>query len=125
MSNRFSIAVVMADGVATTYRRWGSGRIVVLLGASESVALGLGDSFRVIVPELPLGLSDAGTVRWLGGVYEGLGIAEAVIVAVPALRNAATRFAQDAPDRVRGVLIADCPTADVAELRSAVERSFS
>ena len=125
MSGRVSIAVVMANGVATTYRRWGSGRTVLLLGVSESVALALGASFRVIVPELPFRSSDAGAVRWLAGVYEGLGIVEAVIVAVPALRNAATRFAQDAPDRVKGVLIADCPTADVAELRSAVERSFS
>jgi len=62
------------------------------------------------------------TIEGEGG--DALG-ARAVIVAVPALRNAATRFAQDAPDRVKGVLIADCPTADVAELRSAVERSFS
>jgi len=125
MADRVSIAVVMANGVATTYRRWGSGRTVLLLGASDSVALALGAWFRVIAPDIPLGLSDAGAVCWLGGVYEGLGIAEAAIVAVPALRNAAARFAQDAPDRVKGVIIADCSTADGAELRSAVERSFS
>src|SRR3989454_4997607 len=62
--DRISTAMVMADGLATIYRRWGSGRTVLLLGVSEAIALALGDSFRVIVPELPLGFPDGGAARW-------------------------------------------------------------
>ncbi len=123
--DRISTAMVMANGLATVYRRWGSGRTVLLLGASEAVALALGDWFRVIVPELPLGLSDIGAARWLGGVCEGLGIAEAAIVATPASRDAASQFAQEAPDRVKGVIIPDSPAPDAAVLRAALERIFS
>src|SRR5256885_13764769 len=123
--DRISTAMVMANGLATVYRRWGSGRTVLLLGASEAVAIALGDWFRVIVPELPLGLSDLGAARWLGGVCEGLGIAEAAIVASPALQDAASRFAQDAPDRVRGVIIADSSATGPTVLRAAVEGIFS
>ena len=122
---RISTAMVMANGLATVYRRWGSGRTVLLLGASEAVALALGDWFRVIVPELPLGLSGLGEARWLGGVCEGLGIAEAAIVATPASRDAASQFAQEAPDRVKGVIIPDSPAPDPALLRAALERIFS
>ena len=117
--------MVMADGLATIYRRWGSGRTVLLLGVSEAIALALGDSFRVIVPELPLGFPDGGAARWLGGVCEGLGIAEAAIVATPASGDAASQFAQEAPDRVRGVIIPDSPAPDPAVLRAALERIFS
>ena len=123
--DRISTAMVMANGLATVYRRWGSGRTVLLLGASEAVALALGDWFRVIVPELPLGLSGLGAARWLGGVCEGLGIAEAAIVATPASRDAASQFAQEAPDRVKGVIIADSSATDPAVLRAAVEGIFS
>jgi pimeloyl-ACP methyl ester carboxylesterase len=98
----------------------------MVLGASEGVALALGTSFRIIVPEVPSPpLSDAAAARWLGGVCEGLGILEVAIVATPALRNAATRFAQDAPDRVKGIIIVDSGTTDAAEFRAAVERIFS
>ena len=117
--------MVMADGLATVYRRWGSGRTVLLLGVSEAIALTLGDSFRVIVPELPLGFPAGGAARWLGSVCEGLGIAEAAIVATPALRDAALQFAHDAPDRVRGVIIADSSATAPAVLRAAVEGIFS
>ncbi len=123
--DRISTAMVMADGLATIYRRWGSGRTVLLLGVSEAIALALGASFRVIVPELPLGFPDGGAARWLGGVCEGLGIAEAAIVASPALRDAASRFAQDVPDRVRGVIIADSSATGPAVLRAAVDGIFS
>src|SRR6266550_6681790 len=130
--DRISTAMVMADGLATIYRRWGSGRTLLLLGVSdlllgvsEASALALGDSFRVIVPELPLDFSDPGATRWLGGVCEGLGIAEAAIVATAALRDAALQFAHDAPDRVRGVIIADSSATDPAVLRAAVEGIFS
>jgi hypothetical protein len=54
-----------------------------------------------------------------------LGIAEAAIVATPALRDAATRFAQNAPDRVQAVIIVDASTPDIDEVRAAVERAFS
>ena len=117
--------MVMADGLATVYRRWGSGRTVLLLGVSEAIALTLGDSFRVIVPELPLGFPDGGAARWLGSVCEGLGIAEAAIVATATLRDAAFQFAYDAPDRVKGVIIPDSRAPDAAVLRAALERIFS
>jgi len=81
MRNRTSTAVLTTKGLTTVYRRWGSGRTVLLLGVSEAIPLALGDSFRVIVPELPLGFSDLAAAQWLGDVCEGLGIAEAVIVA--------------------------------------------
>lgn len=123
--DRISTAMVMADGLATIYRRWGSGRTLLLLGVSEAIALALGDSFRVIVPELPLDYSDPGATRWLGGVCEGLGIAEAAILATPALRDAALQFAHDAPDRVRGVIIADSSATGPAVLRAAVDGIFS
>lgn len=123
MPNRISTAVIVANGVATTYSRCGSGPTVLLLGASDGIALALCASFRVIVPLVPFGISDADIADWLGGVYEGLGIAEAAIVAVPALRAAATGFAQDAPDRVKGVIVADL-SADITDLRTAVERVF-
>jgi len=106
MRNRISTAMVMANGLATVYRRWGSGRTVLLLGIPESIALTLGDSYRVIVPELPLGFSDLVAARWLSGVFEGLGIAEATIIAAPEFRDAVWEFAHDAPDRVKGVFIA-------------------
>jgi len=125
MPNRISTAVVLANGVATTYRRWGSGPTVVLLGASDGVALALGASYRVIVPDVPFVFSELGAAGWLGGVCDGLGIAEATIVTTPALYDAAISLAHDAPERVKGVIIADAPTADLADLRAAVERSFS
>ncbi len=125
MPDRVSTAMVMADGLATIYRRWGSGRTVLLLGASEALALAVGESFRVIVPDLPLDCSDGGAARWLGGVCEGLGIDEAVIVATPALSDAASQFAHDAPDRVKGVIIAGSSAPDLAALPAAVERCFS
>ena len=115
----------MANGVETTYRRCGSGRTVLLLGAPEAIALALGTSFRVIVPEVPLHFADASATRWLGGVCDGLGIDEATIVATPAMMNTASQFAQDAPDRVKAVIVADATTLDLAGLRAAVERSFS
>lgn len=124
MPNRISTAVILANGIATPYWRCGSGPVVLALGAPDAAALALSEWFRVIVPEVPSDFSDVGTVRWLGGVYEGLGMAEAAIVAVPALREAATGFAQAAPDRVKGVIIADFQTDDITDLRRAVERAF-
>ncbi len=108
MRNRTSTAVLTTKGLTTVYRRWGSGRTVLLLGVSEAIPLALGDSFRVIVPELPLGFSDLAAAQWLGDV-----------------RDAASQFAQDAPERVRGVIIVDLSARDVAGIRAAVERAFS
>src|SRR6266568_5308111 len=116
--DRISTAMVMADGLATIYRRWGSGRTLLLLGVPEAIALALGDSFRVIVPELPLDYSDPGATRWLGGVCEGLGVDGAPVLATPALRDAAWQVAHDAPDRVRGVIIADSSAAGPEGLRA-------
>jgi pimeloyl-ACP methyl ester carboxylesterase len=115
----------MTNGLATVYRRWGSGRTVLLLGVSGAIALALGDSFRVIVPELPLGFSDVAAAQWLGDVCEGLGIVGAVIVAETALRDAASQFAKDAPELVTGVIIVDLSARDVVGIRAAVERAFS
>jgi pimeloyl-ACP methyl ester carboxylesterase len=125
MRNRTSTAVLTTKGLTTVYRRWGSGRTVLVLGVSEAIPLALADSFRVIVPELPLGLADLAAAQWLGDVCEGLGIGEAVIVAEAALRDAASQFAQDAPERVRGLVIVDLSARDVAGIRAAVERAFS
>lgn len=124
MPIRISTAVIVANGVAASYWRCGSGPTVLLLGASDGIALALCESFRVIVPQVPFDMSDADLADWLGGLYEGLGIAEAAIVAVPALSEAAAGFAQDAPDRVKGVIVADLSTADITDLRKAVERAF-
>jgi len=124
MPNRISTAVILANGIATPYWRCGSGSTVLLLGAPEAIARALSEWFRVIVPDVPSAFTDVDAVRWLGGVYEGLGIAEAAIVAIPTLREAATGFAQAAPDRVTGVIVADGSTGDIADLRRAVERAF-
>jgi pimeloyl-ACP methyl ester carboxylesterase len=125
MRNRTSTAVLTTKGLTTVYRRWGSGRTVLLLGVSDALALALGDSFRVIVPELPLGFSDFEAAQWLGDVCEGLGIVDAVIVAEAALRDAASQIANDAPERVTGVIIVDLSTRDGAGIRAAVEQAFS
>jgi len=124
MPHRISTAVLLANDIATPYWRCGSGPTVLLLGAPEAIALALSAWFRVIVPEVPFDFSDVDALRWLGGVYEGLGIAEAAIVAVPTLIEAATGFARAAPDRVKGVIVADGSTGDIAELRRAVEQAF-
>lgn len=125
MRNRTSTAVLTTKGLTTVYRRWGSGPTVLLLGVSEALALALGDAFRVIVPELPLGFSDFEAAQWLGDVCEGLGIVDAVIVAEAALRDAASQIAKDAPERVTGVIIVDLSTRDGAGIRAAVEQAFS
>jgi len=44
-----------------------------MLGVSEAIPLALGDSFRVIVPELPLGFSDLAAAQWLGDVWRAWG----------------------------------------------------
>jgi len=124
MSDRISQAIVMAHGLATVYRRYGSGRTVVLLGAPDAVALALSASFLVIVPEVPLEVSHVTMAVWLGGIYDGLGIVAATIVTTPALAEAAARLREDAPERVQDVIIYDHAAPDAAGLREAVERSF-
>lgn len=124
MPHRISTALVLANGIATPYTRCGAGPTVLLLGGPEAIALALSEWFRVIVPEVPFDFSGVDAVRWLGGVYEGLGIAEAAIVAGPALIDAAMGFSQAAPDRVKGVIVADFANSDVAEVRRAVEQAF-
>src|SRR2546423_875080 len=126
---RVSTAMVMANGLATIYRRWGSGRTVLLLGinrdARDALAVALSPSFRVIVPNVPLLVSDLGAAAWLGGVYDGLGIDAATIVTTPVLADVAFQLRQDAPDRVNAVLITDFARPDIAWLRQAIERAFS
>ena len=125
MRNRISIAVVLTGGLATAYRRWGSGRTVLLLGIPEALAGSLGDTFRVILPELPRELADSEAAQWLGDLCEGLGITAAVLVTAGALRDAASQLAQDAPERVAGVVDVDPSARDGAAFRAAVERAFS
>ena len=125
MRTRTSIAVVVTRGLATAYRRWGSGRPVLLLGISDALTMSLGDSFRVIVPELPHGLTDNEAAQWLGDLCEGLGISAAVIVTAGVLRDAAAQLGQDAPERVTGVVDVDPCARDGAAFRTAVERAFS
>jgi pimeloyl-ACP methyl ester carboxylesterase len=113
----------MADGVGTRYRRCGVGPTVVVLEA-EPVVDALAGSFRVIAPEAPLHLADttaAGRARWLSGVFDGLGIEVAVIVTTPMLADAVGLFADGAPDRVKGVVLA---AGDPAGTRAAVGRCF-
>ncbi|HEY7683213.1 MAG TPA: hypothetical protein VH879_11265 [Gemmatimonadales bacterium] len=122
-ADRVTTAVVMADGVATRYRRSGSGPTVVVLGA-EPVVEPLARSYRVIVPEVPPHLSDTtagGRARWLSGVFDGLGIDVAVIVTAPVLAGAVALFAGGAPDRVKGVLPAP---GNPADLPAAVGRFY-
>ena len=125
MRNRTSIAVVLTRGLATAYRRWGSGRTVLLLGIPDALAVSLGDAFRVIIPELPRGLADSEAAQWLGDVCEGLGITAAVIVTAGVLRDAASRMALEAPERVTGAVDVDPCARDEAAFRAAVERAFS
>ncbi len=99
--DRVSTAVVMANGVEMTYRRCESGRMVLVLGASEAIALALGASFRVIMPEMPFRFSDAAAAGWLGGVCDGLGIAEAVIVAEAGPRRGARACSRHRGQRFR------------------------
>jgi hypothetical protein len=73
---------------------------------------------------VPLHLSDpsaAGRARWLSGVFDGLGIDGAVIVTTPTLADAVGLFADGAPDRVMGVLLA---AGDPARLATAVAAFF-
>jgi len=121
---RVSTAMVMVNGLATPYRRWGSGPTVLLLGTAEATAVALASSFRVIVPELPLGFSEPGAAEWLGGIYEGLGITKAAIVTTCDLARAAGQLHHEAPERVTGIFIVDIMTPDVTGLRKAVQRSF-
>src|SRR2546429_1852090 len=102
MPDRISTAMVMADGLATIYRRWGSGRTVLLLGVSEAIALALGDSFRVIVPERPLAFPAGAPPRGLASVCDGLGIAEAAIVPPPPSMEPAPQFPQRPPNPGKG-----------------------
>jgi pimeloyl-ACP methyl ester carboxylesterase len=121
-TDRVTTAVVLADGLATTYRRSGSGPTVVLLGA-DAAAPTLARSYRVITPEVPplLDGTPEGSARWLSGVLDGLGIEAAVIVATPATAAAVALFAEGAPDRVKGVIVT---TGVEADLSTAVARCF-
>ena len=122
-ADRVTTAVVMADGVATRYRRCGAGPTVVVLGA-ELVVDALARSYRVIRPAVPPHLSDtiAGErARWLSGVFDGIGIDVAVVVTTPILADAVALFAEGAPDRVKGVILA---AGDPADLPAAVARLF-
>lgn len=119
-------AMVLAGGVLTRYRRCGTGPTVVVLGAPDSIRV-LVKSFRVIAPELPStddlpDTSPKARARWLGGVFDGLGIESAVLVTSPDLAAAAARFAAAEPDRVRTVVVAgdnpdDVPAAIARAIR--------
>jgi len=104
MAERFSTAVVVADGLQTRYLRCGAGHTVVLLGGDSRLATELAACCRVIVPEIPPGLDTDGFVLWLRSVFDGLGITEAAIVASAEFADAARAFAAEEPERVKGVV---------------------
>jgi pimeloyl-ACP methyl ester carboxylesterase len=103
-NERVATARVVADGVATSYRRCGSGPTIVLLTREASDLEPLTQAFRVIAPELP---ADGPCPDWLRGVFDGLGITSAGIMCERPFVPAATAFAAQEPDRVRGVVALD------------------
>jgi hypothetical protein len=122
---RVASAMVQADGIATQYRRRGSGPTVVVLGV-EAMEPILARSYRVIAPETPSplrlpGITVEQRARWLSGVFDGLGIEVAVIVSAAELAGAADRFAGRVSGRVRGIVVADGRPED---LPAAVARCF-
>jgi pimeloyl-ACP methyl ester carboxylesterase len=79
------LAEVRVGDLTTRYRRRGSGRAVVLLcapgcadGASPPLAELLSADCRVIIPEVPEGVTD--TAAWLRDFLDALGIERAAVV---------------------------------------------
>ena len=103
MLERIATAVVMADGLETRYLRCGAGQTVVLVGGDRRLAITLATTCRVIAPQVPPRLPMNDLVTWLRGVFDGLGIAEASIVATPEFAELAHAFAAAESERVTGV----------------------
>jgi pimeloyl-ACP methyl ester carboxylesterase len=79
------LAEVRVGDLTTRYRRRGSGRAVVLRGApgcadgaSPPLAELLSADCRVIIPEVPEGVTD--TAAWLRDFLDALGIERAAVV---------------------------------------------
>lgn len=113
-ASHIATARVMAEGVLTRYRRCGSGPTVVLLERGQDHFEPLIEHFRVIAPEVPIWRPGP---EWLRGVFDGLGINLAVIACEPSCRQLASDFAEQDPDRVRGVV-----SLDEADLQAALRR---
>lgn len=80
-----ALAEVRVGDLTTRYRRSGSGRPVIVLQPADDahadwpqLAELLSGHCRVIVPELPAGLTDAAT--WLRDFLDALGIERAAVV---------------------------------------------
>jgi hypothetical protein len=107
-------AEVRAGDRVTRYFRAGAGRVVLLLrpatAAAEwsSAAAELAARCRVIVPDIP---EVPDFTAWLGDFLDGLGLGAVIVLADPALGDAAREFAALEPDRVG--LLAEVPPAQV------------
>jgi pimeloyl-ACP methyl ester carboxylesterase len=95
-----AMAEVRVGNLTTRYRRTGSGRPVVVLqpphdadADSSLLAELLSEHCRVIVPELPSGVTDAAT--WLRDFLDALGIERAAVVVPEQLGIAALALAPD------------------------------
>jgi pimeloyl-ACP methyl ester carboxylesterase len=121
---RVTRGTVHAGASTTDYLRAGCGAPVVLLGSAgpdpgeRSLFAALAGGFRVIAPVLPpephAGPRDAAAPpfsAWLRGVLDGLGLAEASLVAEEAYALRALSFALTDPMRVSRValLFRDAP----------------
>jgi pimeloyl-ACP methyl ester carboxylesterase len=114
-------ATVTANGLETRYLRCGAGPTVVLLGGDADLAESLGQGFRVLAMEA------RDEADWLRGVFDGLGIGDAVLLATPRFAERAQLFAAEEPERVRGVVLlpaANRRESDCARLSEAIARYF-
>ena len=119
-----SWAEVRAHDHVTRYRRLGTGRAVLLLGAARDGATdrGVPDEepplwpelsgaiaarFRLIVPEMPAATACADVAVWLADFLEGLGTSGVSVVATDRLCMPALELAlRDAEQVARVVLVA-------------------
>src|SRR5687767_9576568 len=95
-------AEVRAHDRVMRYRRWGSGPLLLVLGAESPDAFWpglperLAAQFKVIVPEVPSDAPDA--VPWLDCLLDGLGASDIAVVA--GIRHRATALALAEGDHV-------------------------
>lgn len=98
-----ALAEVRVGDLTTRYRRCGSGRPVVVLQPADDddtapsrLAELLSDHCRVIVPELPAGVTDA--AAWLRDFLDALGIERATVVVPEQLGITALALGGPTPD---------------------------
>jgi hypothetical protein len=116
--NRTSQATVLADRIETRYLRAGCGPTVVVLRptplpadlALDPLVAALAGQFKIIVPEFPSTIAgkpadEAGTVSWICGVLDGLGVTQALVLVSWQLSWLAAALRCEDPDRVQGIAI--------------------